>query len=69
MAEWQYRTVTLRETQERDIDLDVQPLFESLQDDGWEYVSGPTVGVRALGHMSYVFLIRRPQHSGRILME
>lgn len=62
MAKWQYKTVRIKETPKRDMDLDVEPVFNQLQDDGWEYVSGPEV-VRHEGYDSYIFLVRRAEKS------
>lgn len=60
MAKFQYKTVTLRNEEGRDIDLDVEPLFDELQEDGWEYVSGPAILSRVYGEEAYVFMVRKP---------
>lgn len=57
MIQFDYRTIRLESQPERDIDLDVEPMFEELQEEGWEYVSGPVIPNRV--PQCYIFTIRR----------
>lgn len=51
---YKYRTFTVDQVHERDIDLDVDATFDEWQEDGWEYLSGPVVVCGG-----YLFMVRK----------